>query len=226
MIDFEVLTQMTTRRRSVVKSYEILQAANFLCLEVFLCIHDMNQQDSINKFQVCHEEFKALVNKFLLDKRLEEGYIAGMSEDDFVFSDGKKIWDKALAVRRKINNVLLPAFNRNLVKDALPSGKNIDEIMKLTLETLENDSKIQKARIESADATQQSQADQDDDVDDDEGNDPDEQIQAEGTRTKSFKAPNEWIAFTLRAKPAKFYLTATNDSDIYKHYLLSMQATV
>ena len=125
MIDFEVLTQMTARRRSVVKSYEILQAANFFCLEVFLCIHDMNQQDSISKFQVCHEEFKALVNKFLEDKRLEEGYIAGMSEDDFVFSDGKKIWDKALAVRRKINNVLLPAFNRNLVKET-PISKNAD----------------------------------------------------------------------------------------------------
>ena len=46
---------------------------------------------ALSAFQVCHEEFKALVNKFLLDKRLEEGYIAGMSEDDFVFSDGKKI---------------------------------------------------------------------------------------------------------------------------------------
>jgi len=53
---------MTTAvRRSAAKRYEILKAENFLCLEVFLCIHEQNQQDSQNKFRLCQDEFKSIL---------------------------------------------------------------------------------------------------------------------------------------------------------------------
>ena len=122
----------TVARRSAAKKYDILKAENFLCLEIFLCIHEQNQQDSQNKFRLCQDEFKSLLTQFLNDKRPDEGFIDGMKESDFI-QDGKKIWEKALFVRRKINNLFLPAFERQLVDKKLPSGKNIDEVMELIL---------------------------------------------------------------------------------------------
>jgi hypothetical protein len=204
----------TAARRNAIKiipKYDILKAENFLSLEILLCIHEQNQQDSQNKFQLCQDEFKSMVTKFLIDKRPEEGFIEGMKESDFI-QDGKKIWEKALFVRRKINNVFLPAFERQLVDKKLPSGKNIDEVMELTLQTLEEDANIEKARSDSAYVSQQSQASGQ--VNEDENGN--EEAQTDSTRTTRFKIPNEWIAFKLRAKPAKFYLDSTGETDIYK----------
>ena len=83
----------TAARRNAIKiipKYDILKAENFLSLEILLCIHEQNQQDSQNKFQLCQDEFKSMVTKFLIDKRPEEGFIEGMKESDFI-QDGKKI---------------------------------------------------------------------------------------------------------------------------------------
>ena len=39
--------------------------------------------------------------------------------------DGKKIWDKAVAIRREITTKIIPAWNRQLNGDGtLPSGIN------------------------------------------------------------------------------------------------------
>jgi hypothetical protein len=80
----------TVYRRSAAKKYDILKVENFLCLEIFLCIHEQNQQDSQNKFLLCQDEFKSLVTKFLNDKRPEEGFIDGMRVISF------KIWQENL----------------------------------------------------------------------------------------------------------------------------------
>jgi hypothetical protein len=63
------------------KSYDIVKIKNFLALEVLLQIHEQKE----DKLDTLHDKalayYTAKVSAFVENKRLEEGYLDGITED-------------------------------------------------------------------------------------------------------------------------------------------------
>lgn len=115
---------------------------------------------------------------------------------------GIDIWRKAAATKRLIVNSFNSAWVRQLNKDGtFPSGKNVDDILASTLETLSSDKKNESRKAVSV-------------VEDGEKDGEDSDEDSDDDTVDTVKVPTEWLTFTLRGPPAE-YLVDDNNTDTY-----------
>ena len=98
-------------KTKVVAVYDLLKVKNFLCLETYLQIHELKEDKNENLHQRALEIYKAKVESFIENKRVEEGYLNGMNAELLLQSKknsmqtGSAIWKKALSIKASITGM-------------------------------------------------------------------------------------------------------------------------
>ena len=96
------------------------RAKNFIVFEAYAYIHELGESTHSELHQKMEVIYEQKVRFFLDKKCADEGYVDGMTAEGLWSTkgsqkfDGKKIWDKAVAVRREIIQKMIPAWNRQL----------------------------------------------------------------------------------------------------------------
>ena len=197
---------MSSKAKEVL-AYDLLKVKNFLSLEAYLQIHELKEDKNENLHQRALEIYKAKVDSFIQNKRVEEGYLNGMNAELLMQSKkntmltGKAIWNKAVAVKAKIINNFTPAWIRQFNSDgSIPSGKSVDDMLSQALKTMHDDAKVESTRENTG--TEEGKDDSRDDEEEEED-------------AKAGKIPNEWLTFKLRGLPAKYFLQHGLSDEIY-----------